>query len=179
MTDGDTLLEAVRKYPDDLTARLIYADWCEEQGEQARADFIRVQLDPAAEYQAPALLRRHRLRWDGAVLRRLNNGPLRGKVNARHGPVHKWEYRRGFIESLTVQASALLAHGEELLRIGPIQELRLVREPIPWEQLAKSPLLAGVTTLRVRGPELQSPLTVPFAQGTLPRLFPHFQIVAR
>ncbi len=108
MNDGDRLLEAVRAAPEDLTVRLVYADWCEEQGDQPRADFIRLQVGAPSSREATLLYLRHRKRWDGAVLRRLNGGPLRGLVSSRRGPVHWWEYRRGFIESVTVRPSAFL-----------------------------------------------------------------------
>ena len=150
MNDGDLLFEAIRAEPSDLTVRLIYADWCEEQGELPLADFIRLQCSGEEGAKADALLYRHRMRWDGAILRQFQRGPLRGLVSARRGPVHRWEYHRGFIESLTVQPSAFLAHGDELRRIGPLVELRLVREKVPWEQLADSPHLGGLRRIVAR-----------------------------
>lgn len=41
MTDRDALLAAIRADPDCDTARLVFADWLQEQGEYARAEFIR------------------------------------------------------------------------------------------------------------------------------------------
>jgi uncharacterized protein (TIGR02996 family) len=43
----DGLLAAVRAEPDDDTARLVLADWLEEHGDSARAEFIRVQCELA------------------------------------------------------------------------------------------------------------------------------------
>jgi uncharacterized protein (TIGR02996 family) len=37
------LWAAIRAHPDDDTPRLIYADWLQERGDEARAEFIRVQ----------------------------------------------------------------------------------------------------------------------------------------
>jgi uncharacterized protein (TIGR02996 family) len=150
MTEGEILLQAVRASPEDMTLRLVYSDWFEEQGDQARADYIRLQLPPDGVERGDELLYRHRMRWDGAVLRRLNAGPLRGQVHSRKGPVHRWEYRRGFIESITVQPAAFLAHGEELLQIGPIHEVHFIRGPVDWPELAQSGLLAGLRTIFVR-----------------------------
>src|SRR5579885_46194 len=45
MTDADALLVAVLAAPDDDAPRLIYADWLDEHGEPARAEFIRVQCE--------------------------------------------------------------------------------------------------------------------------------------
>ena len=41
------LLEAIRADPDDDTVRLALADWYEENGDPARAEFIRVQVELA------------------------------------------------------------------------------------------------------------------------------------
>ncbi len=46
MTDTDTgtaLLRSIVLRPEDMDARLIYADWCEENEQRERAEFIRLQ----------------------------------------------------------------------------------------------------------------------------------------
>jgi uncharacterized protein (TIGR02996 family) len=43
----DGLLDAVRAEPDDDTPRLVLADWLDEHGDSARAEFSRVQCDLA------------------------------------------------------------------------------------------------------------------------------------
>jgi uncharacterized protein (TIGR02996 family) len=43
MTERDALLQAVLDDPDDAAPRPIFADGLEEHGEQARAEFIRVE----------------------------------------------------------------------------------------------------------------------------------------
>ena len=52
MSDGDRLLAYCNAYPDDDLAHRAYADWLEEQGDDARSEFVRLQLDRA-------------LLWDG------------------------------------------------------------------------------------------------------------------
>ena len=47
MTTGAALLRAILGNPDDDTVRLVYADWLEENGDAARAEFIRVQCELA------------------------------------------------------------------------------------------------------------------------------------
>lgn len=42
------LLQAILDQPADDTVRLIYADWLDEQGQNVRAEFIRVQVELAA-----------------------------------------------------------------------------------------------------------------------------------
>ena len=43
MTHDDAFLQAILETPDDDTPRLIYADWLDEHGDVARAEFIRLQ----------------------------------------------------------------------------------------------------------------------------------------
>jgi uncharacterized protein (TIGR02996 family) len=55
MRDGDGLLKAILADPDDDTPRLVYADWLDENGEPARAEFVRVQVE-LAKYPDQAFL---------------------------------------------------------------------------------------------------------------------------
>jgi uncharacterized protein (TIGR02996 family) len=48
MTERDALLRAVCENPDDDTPRLVFADWLQENGDETRAEFIRLHL-PLAE----------------------------------------------------------------------------------------------------------------------------------
>jgi uncharacterized protein (TIGR02996 family) len=43
MTEREALFRAVCENPDDDTARLVFADWLQEHGEEERAEFIRLQ----------------------------------------------------------------------------------------------------------------------------------------
>jgi uncharacterized protein (TIGR02996 family) len=44
MDDGLSLLAGICASPDDDTARLVYADWLQENGQAERAEFVRVQV---------------------------------------------------------------------------------------------------------------------------------------
>ena len=46
--DELALLRGVEASPDDDLPRLVYADWLDEQGRHARAEFIRVQCELAS-----------------------------------------------------------------------------------------------------------------------------------
>ena len=46
---------AIRANPDDDTVRLVYADWLEENGDEARAEFIRVQIEQTGMFSPSAL----------------------------------------------------------------------------------------------------------------------------
>ena len=45
MTDGERLHRRILECPEDDAPRLIYSDWLEENGEEERAKFIRVQIE--------------------------------------------------------------------------------------------------------------------------------------
>lgn len=99
----DAFLCTIREYPDDDGPRLVYADWLEEQGECARAEFIRVQCElennPDDE------------RWRALARRE-------AELLAEHGPrwLGPWQLsrdvklRRGFLEvEIYPQAAAQLS----------------------------------------------------------------------
>ena len=52
MGDADAFLRAVCATPADDTVRLVYADYLDEQGDSARAEFIRVQVEWARLHAA-------------------------------------------------------------------------------------------------------------------------------
>jgi uncharacterized protein (TIGR02996 family) len=99
----ENFLDAIRAEPDDLTHRLVYADWLEEHGttplDAARAELIRVQIarenaDPAGDHYW-ALRARERVllaRWEV---------DLAGKL---HRQVRRYRFRRGFVEWIDVSA---------------------------------------------------------------------------
>lgn len=51
--EQELLLRAIRSQPDDDTTRLAYADWLDENGDAARAEFVRVQCRLAALGHGP------------------------------------------------------------------------------------------------------------------------------
>src|SRR5438270_10839960 len=47
MDQEQSFLQAIYAAPEDDAVRLVYADWLEDQGQAARAEFIRVQIQRA------------------------------------------------------------------------------------------------------------------------------------
>src|SRR5262249_40896996 len=47
MTHDTAFLAAIRENPEDDAVRLVYANWLEERGDAARAEFIRLQCESA------------------------------------------------------------------------------------------------------------------------------------
>ena len=122
MTTADALTAAVCAAPDDDLPRLVYADWCEENGRAERAEFIRLQVAHATQQLPPAgvirekvLLDTHAARWLAPL--REPGGPLFTRLS--HGT-----FRRGFIEEVWMPARWFRDHAEPLFAACPVRHLR-------------------------------------------------------
>jgi uncharacterized protein (TIGR02996 family) len=139
-------LEDIIAHPDDDAPRLIFADWLEEQGDGARAEFIRSQIERA---RLPD--------WDaGQVRLRLREQELL----AQHGQKWKeglpdvkgivWEgFRRGFVAEATVSNFAVLRGAASTCWAAtPLEAVA-----IPWPRQDESadtiPPLAGLRELSI------------------------------
>jgi uncharacterized protein (TIGR02996 family) len=123
VTPEDAFLQAIIADPDKDALRLIYADWLEEQGDAARAEFIRVQVEkaqlPATDPRQTTLRARqgqlwadHATAWYGRLPR------LRGISYQR--------FWRGFVSGADVQRwKYYRAHADTLFAVAPVQFLRL------------------------------------------------------
>jgi uncharacterized protein (TIGR02996 family) len=74
MSNGTALLDAIQRDPDNNGLRLSYAEWCDDNYDCERAEFIRIQIDAeshtggsaqhaALTYRAIELLRKNGSRW--------------------------------------------------------------------------------------------------------------------
>jgi uncharacterized protein (TIGR02996 family) len=147
MSTPEVLLEAIRAHPADLSLRLIYADWLEEQG-QPQAELIRLQcaleqLEPQDPRLAELLLQeRH---WLDEHQEQLL-GPLPQLA-------HFWQIRRGMVEQVTVHVRDFLQHAETLVRAAPVASFDVVGEldsqscDRSVRRLARLPWLERVTVL--------------------------------
>jgi uncharacterized protein (TIGR02996 family) len=116
------LLRGVLDHPDDDAPRLVFADWLEEHGDAARAEFIRVQIDLAI---LPAGDRR------GAALRKREKALLKAHrkewLKPFDGLIDEGEFRRGFVERVTVFCDQLLTENAgTLFEIAPVRDLEVL-----------------------------------------------------
>src|SRR5262249_27512741 len=116
----EVFLEAILNEPDEVSHRLVYADWLDEHGEPEYGEFIHLQCERAGlhpgEPRARALLERERLllqRHEPAWIGRVADWAMR------------WGFRRGFIEEVTVSVEQFLAHGADLFAHFPIRRVQL------------------------------------------------------
>ena len=126
MNERELLLRAVCENPDDDTPRLVFADWLQEHGDEARAEFIRLQIRlatvPAEEQNAEDLVREvellqaYQADW---------TEPLRDFEGSRGD---YYEFRRGFVEGISSDGEVMVEEGERLFALAPIRELYLADE---------------------------------------------------
>src|SRR5262249_16610047 len=142
--------------PDDDMPRLVYADFLEESGLpvcRARAEFIRLQCEAVRlsrndprfgliRQREEVLLAAYIRKWNGPAHRRLQAGPLRGQLRRGRGLGRSWRYRRGFITEVTAHVTVAIQHFDELVKIGPLEALRL------WGVQGQLPALLASGTLR-------------------------------
>jgi uncharacterized protein (TIGR02996 family) len=126
MSTYDGFLAAIRDEPDSDEARLILADWLQDQDDPDCAEFIRVQCvlarlpeyhDVRAELEARerGLLLLHEKEWaDLPTDQRVEGG-----------------YRRGFLARLRIPARLLLREPERFLGEGLIEELVVEFDDLP------------------------------------------------
>ena len=150
MTPDNPFLPALLAEPDDDTLRLALADWLDENGQPARAEFIRVQIalargvaDPDSRWDLDRrqrdLLGAHDAEWVA---------PLAAVLGYRPGEWNGWAFRRGFVEYFRLPASALVSCGARLARLTPIRELHVDADPFGnLRDLWRQPWLRSVTHL--------------------------------
>jgi len=139
---GAALLRAVCLDPDDVVARLVYADWLEQEaGDQERGEFVRVQIRLAElrEHKHP---RQGGPRGQTLPACRLcdemeelesRERELLGSPVCRHCEWHaplahggwEWDFRRGFVEAVACTLDAWERHGPAAVLAQPVRAVRL------------------------------------------------------
>lgn len=148
MNQRDLLLAAVCDNPDEDTPRLVFADWLQENGDEDRAEFIRLQIRSAAvpeEEHTLAelgreedLLSAHRDEWVDSVK----------AFESYRGDFYK--FRRGFVECIAANGEALAEDGERLFALAPVRELYL-NDTEEYGALAKCKWLLRLRALDLKG----------------------------
>jgi uncharacterized protein (TIGR02996 family) len=159
--DRDALLAAICAQPDEDTPRLAFADWCDENGDPARAEFIRLQFkaERYAEHtperldideHASALLEQNRGEWiDGVPDWALDP----------QWPPTIGDFCHGFLDRIAATAENVLTHSNDLFAAAPVRkaEIRLIRDG--GLTLASSPALARLSKVELAFAE--TPIDLP------------------
>lgn len=139
--------QAIREEPDEPAHRLIYADWLQDADDPlltARGEFIRLQCDleqmsPDDPLWTSTQSRERELREQFG---RNWAGPIKALVRS-------YEFRRGFVERIRLDAVAFLRHADRLFDLAPIAQVELSARASNLQALAISPYLRRVTSLEL------------------------------
>lgn len=137
----EPFLAAINADLDDDTPRLVFADWLQENGDEPRAAFIRLQCAGDA-VAADALLTEHRERWLRGLPKGCREHPDR--VGFRRGFVAALEVRGRDWASTSAYAKDWDANGKAIRRITALEELCIEQV---WNTVAKSAALKGLRAL--------------------------------
>lgn len=142
MSDEEALLQAIYANPDEDTPRLVYADWLQENGNDERAEFIRVECqaertDRNSPIYLPLLRRSSRLLADNKV--------------SWFGPLSDEDIiimtRRGFIEGVAISADSFVAFADALGAYAPLLRDVHANEGSDWRAFFASPLMPAIRRL--------------------------------
>ena len=154
----EPFLAAICAHLDDDTPRLVFADWLQENGDEVRAEFIRVQCEQERNLQV----------WDAEQ---------RGKAVARASELQKqagtrwtstfpkWAdslllFGRGFVSCFRTTARRWLKAGARIRRQTPVSMLSLTHLAGLEHQLLPSPLVFGLKRLFLQHVETDGALAL-------------------
>jgi uncharacterized protein (TIGR02996 family) len=144
---NDAFLQAIRDNPEDDAPRLIYADWLDEHGDAARAEFIRVQCErarlprwhPRAQvlaWREKALLYRHESQW-------------RAELPEIEG-VEWMTFDRGFVYEVQVRDVDVLSDEASAIEAAaPVRWASIVGTEGDWSKTRPLAYLRGVRLANV------------------------------
>jgi uncharacterized protein (TIGR02996 family) len=143
MTREAELLGEILARPDDDAPRFELASLLEKRGDP-RGGFIKLQLEVHAYrlehrgagdriWTVKKLIAKHGANWAGEVAKL----------------VTKYEFRRGFVDHVTLDARAFLDRAEMLFSLAPILHIALRDVPADASVLFASPHLARMRSLRL------------------------------
>lgn len=127
MSERAAFISAILDKPDDDTVRLVFADWLEEHGEDARAEFIRTQIAvarlPRAERHASGLskhaaelLAKHEAEWRQVIpAERLKESFSVGRFSDGLPGI----FKRGFLEYVAFHSVTFPEFAGPLLTLEP------------------------------------------------------------
>jgi uncharacterized protein (TIGR02996 family) len=121
MTERESLVAAIATRPGDDDSRRVFADWLDDHGEHARADFVRASVEAA--HTRPGTPRRADLLDRAADLLAAHEAAWLGPWRER---LVDWDFRRGLLHRVRLTVNAFLRHGEELFRAEPVGRVEVV-----------------------------------------------------
>jgi uncharacterized protein (TIGR02996 family) len=161
-TEQLALWAAIRANPLDDTPRLVYADWLQENGDEPRADFIRLQCQiaqlpndhktrrkvlPGLEHRERVLLTANREWWLEPVLQLFRRSVmpdyLKAQLQGGQGRLRWNDFRRGFIWGLRLGLDSAYRLVTAATPLEPMDGLMIVESARVSRQEKKLTAVAG------------------------------------
>jgi uncharacterized protein (TIGR02996 family) len=150
MNERDALLKAVCGNPDDDTPRLVFADWLQENGEEERAEFIRVQIelargavDVTLKEREQTLFTANREEWEQPFRQFEVANSFRNFIFGVH-------FRRGFVWGISIndEQYRFVDNAAALFQLAPIERVNLFHKE-QHADLSRCPELLRVKELLI------------------------------
>jgi uncharacterized protein (TIGR02996 family) len=142
------LLKAIAANPDDDLPRLVLADWLEENGDEVRAHFIRLQCRRAQlSEEDPEAETLDRQEWE---LRRAHGDAWQRELPTWARRL-RCQFRRGFVAEAILTPKQFFEKLPSLRRSTPLEGVEITNSSIDFLALANCPHLAGLKVLRLHG----------------------------
>lgn len=138
----EPFLAAINADLDDDTTRLVFADWLQENGDEDRAEFIRIQC--GLDRGSP---RTYRFELSARERELLNQNKDRWTCAFPRWSSGSWRFRRGFISCLSASAWHWLKDGAGIRRQTPVDFLSVHKITSYEHQLFSSSVCVGLKTL--------------------------------
>src|SRR5579883_238929 len=155
-SEQEAVLEAIFDLPEDDTPRLAYADWLDEHGQSARAEFIRVQVELAQlaeSREKRTKTQEKRITKLAARVRELldqHSDEWLAGLAAIQPVIDETEFERGFLARVRMTGIAVTDdHLRHLAGAPEIQELTLDDSRVTDEGLARLKPLRNLRELRL------------------------------
>ncbi len=121
----EPFLRAICAEPEDDTVRLVYADWLDENGDPARAEFIRLQVRRANLKVAGEDTRE--LKTRDIKLREAHEGRWRRELPLDVRPETWQRFWRGFVSGATADVGYVLRYADTMFAAAPAQFVHVKR----------------------------------------------------
>lgn len=127
--ERQALLRSILADPEDDLPRLVFADWLEENGEEAYAEYIRVEVE-WSRMSGGTYPEYHRLNRDQQrVWHRRRQTENREPSPQSHVPNLLCWYERGFVQTVVTEADEWFIHGDVIVASEPVYELVIEWNP--------------------------------------------------
>lgn len=142
----DDFIEGIIADPHDDSARMVFADFLEENGDP-RAEMIRLQYELAEMSQFDK--RRDKLRK--RELKLLKEHGCFGKIPPEADLLKTDGYVGGFVDGIQITVTRFLRKQEEIFSQAPVRRVEMRGKSKKFHKLNESPYLGNIAHLTLRG----------------------------